>query len=145
MVFIIDILCSNFIFISLPTWIIFLGFLLLSHKPFNSFSLCVILFLLLHIPFGSFITTLVPLVTWWHFMLLDIWTSPSWSMIKGQPLFLNIVYALCLLFSQVIYIFLKIYCMIIITWFKFFILDSYDLFVRETMGGWLWSLLYYLW
>ncbi len=50
-------------------------------KPFENVSLCVIMFLLLQLPFSSFTITYVPLVTWWHFMLLDAWTSPSWSMI----------------------------------------------------------------
>jgi hypothetical protein len=59
--------------------------------------LCVIMFLLIHIPFNSFITIHVPLITWWHFMLLDAQTSPSWLTIEGRSLSINIVCALCLL------------------------------------------------
>jgi len=106
---------SNFILVSLPTSIIFLGFLLLFLQTLQIVSYCVILFLLLQIPLSSFITTYVPFITWWHFMLLDVRTSSSWYMIQGQPLFLNIVCAICLFFNQVLYIYLRMFHMILIT------------------------------
>ncbi len=48
-------------------------------------------FLMFHIPLCFFNSLIVLLVMWRHFMLLDIWTSLSWSMIQGQLLSLNIV------------------------------------------------------
>ncbi len=70
---------SNFIFVLLLTWNIFLGFLLLFLQTLQKNSLCVILFLLFHIPFSSFTTIYVPFVIWWQFMLLDVQSSSSRS------------------------------------------------------------------
>jgi hypothetical protein len=76
-----------------------------------------IVFLLFHIPINSFIILLVHLVIWWHFMLLVVRTLTSWSIVQGRPLYLNIVYDLCLFFSQVLYIHTRTSSMILMIWF----------------------------
>jgi hypothetical protein len=68
--------------------------------PFVWFHLFFIVFLFFHIPINSFINLLVHLVIWWHFMLLVVQTLTSWSTIQGRPLYLNIVYALCLFLAK---------------------------------------------
>jgi len=67
-------------------------------------------------------------------------------MIQGQMLSLNIVYA-CAMFdfqSSSLHIFKDISNDFnnLICCFKFFVPNSYDFFVGETMGGWLWLLLH---
>ncbi len=77
----------------------------------------------------------MPFVTWWHFILLDAWTSPSWETIKGWQLSLNIVCVLCLLFNYVLYIYLRMSHMILITLSQ--VLYTRFLCPRKGDNGWL--------
>jgi hypothetical protein len=98
-------------------------------------SLLLFTFLLFHFPFNSFSAILVHLVIWWQFMLLVVQTSSSWSTIQRRPLSLNSVCAICLLFSQVLYIYPRMSRITQITWFQI----CYTRFLWPFKGanGWL--------
>jgi hypothetical protein len=53
------------------------------------------------------------------------------------------VCVLYLFFSQVLYIYPRMSCMILMVFgLKFVVLYSYDLLSKEIVGGWLWPLLH---